>query len=69
MNKKVIVIEGNFVPIGVKKVDEAGAIKCLIDQYNYASLDFKFMGDTRVFHQRFLETNGQLPTTGNCPIN
>ncbi len=50
-----IIIEGNFVPAGVKNVDEAGAIKCLIDKYNYTSLDFKFMGDTRVLHQRFLE--------------
>ncbi len=50
-----IIIEGNFVPAGVKKVDEAGVIKCLIDKYNYTSLDFKFMGDTRVLHQRFLE--------------
>lgn len=50
-----IIIEGNFVPAGVKKVDEAGAIKRLIDQYNYTSLDFKFIGDTRVLHQRFLK--------------
>ena len=50
-----IIIEGNFVPIGVKKVDEAGEIKRLIDKYNYASLDFKFMGDTQVLHQRFLK--------------
>ena len=48
-------MEGNFVPAGVKKVDEAGAIKHLIDRFNYTSLDFKFMGDTRVLHQRFLE--------------
>ena len=50
-----IIIEGNFVPADVKKIDEAGAIKRLIDRYNYTSLDFKFMGDTRVLHQRFLE--------------
>lgn len=50
-----IIIEGNFVPAGVKKVDEAGEIKRLIDQYNYTSLDFKFIGDTRVLHQRFLK--------------
>lgn len=50
-----IILEGNFVPAGVKKMDEAGAIKRLMDQYNCASLDFKFMGDTRVLHQRFLE--------------
>ena len=50
-----VIMEGNFVPAGVKKVDEAGAIKHLIDRFNYTSLDFKFMGDTRVLHQRFLE--------------
>lgn len=50
-----IIIEGNFVPAGVKKVDEAREIKRLIDKYNYAALDFKFVGDTRVLHQRFLE--------------
>lgn len=50
-----IILEGNFVPVGVKKIDEADTIKRLIDRYNYTSLDFKFMGDTRVLHQRFLE--------------
>lgn len=50
-----IIMEGNFVPSGVKKIDEADAIKRLIDRYGYTSLDFKFMGDTRVLHQRFLE--------------
>lgn len=50
-----IILEGNFVPAGVKKIDEADTIKRLIDRYNYTSLDFKFMGDTRVLHQRFLE--------------
>lgn len=50
-----IILEGNFVPAGVKKINEADAIKRLIDRYNYTSLDFKFMGDTRVLHQRFLE--------------
>lgn len=49
-----MIMEGNFVPAGVKKIDEAGAIKHLIAQYNYASLDFKFMGDTEVLYQRFL---------------
>ena len=50
-----IILEGNFVPAGVKKVDEARAIKDLIDAYEYAALDFKFTGDTRVLHRRFLE--------------
>ena len=50
-----ILIEGNFVPAGVKKADEAGTIKHLIEKYDYASLDFKFTGDTRVLYQRFVE--------------
>lgn len=50
-----IIIEGNFVPAGVKKVDEAGVIKQLIDQYGYTSLTFQFTGDTQVLHKRFVE--------------
>ena len=50
-----IIIEGNFVPAGVKKVDEAGVIRRLIDQYGYDSLTFKFTGDTKVLHRRFVE--------------
>lgn len=46
-----IIIEGNFVPSGVKKVDEAGVIKQLVDQYGYTSLTFKFIGDTKVLHK------------------
>lgn len=50
-----VILEGNFVPAGIKKVDEAGVIRRLIDKYNYVSLDLKFMGDTQVLYQRFLE--------------
>ena len=50
-----IIIEGNFVPAGIKKVDEAGTIKQLIDNYGYDSLTFKFTGDTKVLHRRFVE--------------
>lgn len=49
------IIEGNFVPGGVKKVDEAGAIKELIDKYGYTSLTFQFMGDTQTLYKRFVE--------------
>lgn len=49
-----VIIEGNFVPAGVKKINKAGAIKHLIAKYNYTSLDFKFVGNTQVLHQRFL---------------
>ena len=50
-----IIIEGNFVPKCVKKVDEAGAIKHLIDKYGYICLTFKFTGDTQVLYKRFIE--------------
>lgn len=50
-----VIIEGNFVPAGLKIVDEAGFIKALIDRYNYQSLTFKLMGDTRILHKRFIE--------------
>lgn len=50
-----IIIEGNFVPAGVKKVDEAGMIRQLIDKYGYESLTFRFKGDTRVLHTRFID--------------
>ena len=50
-----VIIEGNFVPAGVKKTDEAGTIKQLIDKYDYDSLTFKFSGDTRILHKRFID--------------
>ena len=50
-----IIIEGNFVPAGIKKVDEAGVIKQLIDKYGYTSLTFKFTGDTQILYKRFIE--------------
>lgn len=55
-----IIIEGNFVPAGVKKVDEAGIIRQLINQYGYDSLTFKFTGDTKVLHRRFVEREATL---------
>ena len=50
-----IIIEGNFVPAGIKKVNEAGIIKQLIDSYGYDSLTFKFTGNPQVLHKRFVE--------------
>jgi hypothetical protein len=50
-----LIIEGNFAPAGVKKTDEAGVIKSLIDKYNCEPLTYKFTGDTRVLHKRFTE--------------
>lgn len=61
-----IIIEGNFVPAGVKRVDEAGIIKQLIDQYGYDALTFKFAGDTRVLHKRFVERE---KTAKRCQVN
>ena len=55
-----IIIEGDFVPAGVKKVDEAGVIRQLIDKYEYSSLVFKFTGDTRVLYKRFVEREETL---------
>ena len=50
-----IIIEGNFVPAGIKKVDEAGLIKTLICKYDYTPLTFKFSGDTQILYKRFIE--------------
>lgn len=50
-----VIIEGNFVPKGIKKIDEAGALKQLIDKYNYTPLTFKFIGDTQILYKRFIE--------------
>ena len=50
-----VIIEGNFVPRGVKKVDEAGVIKTLINKYACKTLTYKFCGDTHILHKRFLE--------------
>lgn len=50
-----VILEGNFAPAGVKKKDESEVIRKLINKYGYCSLTFKFMGDTHVLHERFLE--------------
>ena len=50
-----VIIEGNFAPSGMKKIDEAGEIKRLIETYEYQSLTYKFKGDTKVLHKRFVE--------------
>ena len=50
-----IIIEGNFVPVGVKKIDESGVIKRLIDKYGYTPLTFKFTGDTQILYKRFID--------------
>jgi predicted kinase len=50
-----VIIEGNFVPAGVKKTNEAGVIKALIEKYDCRPLTYKFMGDTKVLYKRFIE--------------
>lgn len=60
-----IIIEGNFVPGGVKKVNEAGMIRTLIDKYACQPLTYKFVGDTQVLHKRFIERD-VLPERGQA---
>ena len=50
-----VIIEGNFVPTGIKKVDEAGTIRNLLDKYGCKALTYKFKGDTSVLYNRFIE--------------
>ena len=58
-----IIIEGNFTPDGVKKVNEAGVIKALIDKYFCRPLTYKFIGDTRILHKRYIKRD-KLPERG-----
>ncbi len=53
-----VIIEGNFTPAGIKKTDEAGEIRRLIEKYGCSALTFKFMGSTRVLFQRFVNREG-----------
>lgn len=67
-----IIIEGNFVPAGIKKIDESKIISKLINKYGYTSLTFKFVGDTNILHRRFIERErtperGQVNTMGFEP--
>ena len=50
-----IIIEGNFVPAGMKKVDEAGVIRSLIEKHNCPRLTYKFVSDTRILYERYIE--------------
>lgn len=64
-----MIIEGNFVPAGIKKTDEAGRIRQLIEKFKYSSLTFQFTGDTLALHKRFvarekLPERGQVNTVG-----
>ena len=50
-----VIIEGNFAPTGQKEVDEQGMINELVRKYGYSVLEYKFRGDTRVLHHRFID--------------
>ena len=54
-----LIIEGNFAPAGLKKTDEAGVIKRLIEKYSCLPLTYKFTGDTKILHKRYIERDKQ----------
>lgn len=58
-----VIIEGNFVPEGVKRIDEAGIIRRIISKYSCQSLVFKFSGNTQILYSRFIERE-KLPERG-----
>lgn len=60
-----VIIEGNFVPYGLKPVDEAGAIKELKDKYGCKTLTYKFTGDNHVLYERFIKREA-LPERGRA---
>jgi len=60
-----VIIEGNFVPPGTKKTNEAGVIKALIDKFSCPSLTFRFTGDVKVLHKRFVNRE-KLPERGQA---
>ena len=49
------IIEGNFVPAGIKKTDEAGFIRALAEKYSCVPLTYMFTGDAAVLCERFNE--------------
>jgi len=60
-----IIIEGNFVPAGIKKVDEAGAIIALLDNYACEPLTYMFKGETHVLYRRYIERD-KTPERGDA---
>ncbi len=57
------ILEGNFVPAGLKKTDEAGEIRELAGRFGAETLTFFFRGDTRALHPRYLARE-QTPERG-----
>lgn len=67
-----VIIEGNFVPEGVKRIDESNMIRKIINKYSCKSLVFKFSGNTQILYRRFIERDklperGQVNTIGYKP--
>ncbi len=60
-----VILEGNFVPAGVKPADEAGELRRLIEGYGYAPLTYRFTGDTDILYRRFIERE-QTPERGEA---
>lgn len=60
-----LILEGNFVPAGVKETDESEVIRRLIQKYDSMALTFKFTGDTRILYRRFTEREA-LPERGQA---
>lgn len=58
-----VIIEGNFVPEGVKRIDESNIIREIINKYSCKSLVFKFSSDTKILYRRFIERE-KLPERG-----
>lgn len=52
------IIEGNFLPAGIKKTDEAGVIRSLVEMYGFRSLTFRFVGNIGVLYERFAAREG-----------
>lgn len=53
-----LILEGNFLPAGIKKTDEAGVLRELIARHGYRSLTFKFCGEIGELYERFAAREG-----------
>jgi len=60
-----LIIEGNFMMGGHKKINEGETIRRLIEKYGYASLTYIFWGDIRVMCDRF-NARDELPERGQA---
>ena len=60
-----LIVEGNFMMGGHKKVDEGETLRLLIKKYGYASLTYIFYGNIRVMCDRF-NAREKLPERGQA---